>query len=153
MGIRTGEQVLEGLRDGRTLYMDRERVADVTRDTRLAGGARTMAQLYDMQHRPEFREKMTYCSPRTGEPVGLSFLQPKSREDITRRRGMYTGWHSYTLGMFGRAPDFVNVMLSAFASGADAFGTYGDNMIAYYEKVRDEDRIATHSLTNPQVDR
>ena len=50
MGIRTGAQVLEGFRDGRELYMDGERVADVTKDPRLAGGARTMAQLYDMQH-------------------------------------------------------------------------------------------------------
>ena len=55
--------------------------------------------------------------------------------------------------MFGRAPDFCNVMLSAFASGASAFGPYAKNMTAWYEKARDEDRIATHSLTNPQVDR
>lgn len=153
MGIRTGAQVLDSLRDGRVLYMDGERVGDVTRDPRLAGGARTMAQLYDMQHRADMQEGMTYRSPCTGELVGLSFLQPKSREDIARRRGMYSCWHAHTLGMFGRAPDFVNVMLSAFASGAEAFGPYADNVTAYYEKVRDEDRIATHSLTNPQVDR
>ena len=153
MGIRTGAQVLEGLRDGRQLYMDGALVKDVTRDPRLAGGARTMAQLFDMQHRPEILDEMTYVSPKTGERVGMSFLQARSREDLARRRMMYRRWHDHTLGMFGRAPDFVNVMLSSFAAGAEAFGPYSGNMIAYYETARDHDRIATHSLTNPQVDR
>ena len=35
MGIRTGAEFLAGLRDGRTLYMDGERIDDVTRDPRL----------------------------------------------------------------------------------------------------------------------
>ncbi len=153
MGIRTGAQILEGLRDGRQLYMNGALVKDVTKDPRLVGGARTMAQLFDMQHQPGIIDEMTYISPKTGERVGLSYLQPKTREDIARRRKMYRHWHDHTLGMFGRAPDFVNVMLSSFASGAEAFGPYAKNMTAYYEKARDEDRIATHSLTNPQVDR
>ena len=153
MGIRTGAQVLEGLRDGRQLYMDGTLVKDVTKDPRLSGGARTMAQLYDMQNQPELRDEMTYESPKTGERVGMSFLQARTREDLARKRGMYRRWHDHTLGMFGRAPDFVNVMLSSFAAGAEAFGPYAKNMTAYYEKARDEDRIATHSLTNPQVDR
>ena len=70
-----------------------------------------------------------------------------------KRRGMFRCWHDHTVGMFGRAPDFCNVMLSAFASGAQHFGPYAKNIQAWYEKCRDEDRIATHSLTNPQVDR
>src|SRR5487761_605950 len=106
MGIRTGAEVLEGLRDGRQLSMDGELVKDVTRDPRLAGAARTMADLYDMQHRPDLIDEMTYISPTTGDRVGLSFLEPKTREDLKRRRVMYKHWHDYTVGMFGRAPDF-----------------------------------------------
>ena len=150
MGIRTGAQVLEGFRDGRELYMDGERVADVTKDPRLAGGARTMAQLYDMQH--EKTAEMTFASPKDGAPVGLSFLQPKTKEELAKRRVMFRHWHDHTVGMFGRAPDFCNVMLTAFASGAKHFGPYAKNVQAWYEKCRDEDRIATHSLTNPQVE-
>ena len=153
MSIRTGAQVLDGLRDGRQLYMDGERVRDVTRDPRLAGGARTMAQLFDLQHRPEFIDEMTFTPEGSTERVGLSFLPTRTQADLARRRGMYKRWHDHTVGMFGRAPDFVNVMLSAFAWGADAFGPYAGNVRAYYEKARDGDRIATHSLTNPQVDR
>ena len=71
MGIRTGAQVLDGLRDGRQLYMDGTLVKDVTKDPRLSGGARTMAQLYDMQNQPELRDEMTYESPKTGARVDV----------------------------------------------------------------------------------
>jgi len=154
MGIRTGEQVLAGLRDGREIYIDGERIADVTRDPRLAGGARTLAELYDLQHQPEHRDTLTYASPGTSERFGLSFMEPRSQADLVRRRKMIKLWHDHTLGMFGRAPDFMNVLISAFASGADAFGPdYAKNIRAYYALMRDRDLVATHSLTNPQVDR
>lgn len=154
MGIRTGDEILAGLRDGRDLYIDGERVADVTRDQRLKGGARTLAELYDLQHQPELLETMTYMSPSSGDRVGLSFIQPRSREELVRRRIMMKRWHDHSLGMFGRAADFLNVMLSAFASGADAFGPdHAKNVRAYYEFVREGDLVSTHSLTNPQVDR
>ncbi len=43
MGIRTGAQYLDGIRDDREVWCDGERVKDVTKDPRFAGGARTMA--------------------------------------------------------------------------------------------------------------
>jgi 4-hydroxyphenylacetate 3-monooxygenase len=154
MGIRTGEQVLAGLRDGRAVYIDGERVADVTRDPRLAGGARTLAELYDLQHQSDLLEEMTYRSPTTGDRVGISFIEPKTREDLIRRRKMIKRWHDHTLGMYGRASDCLNIIISSFASGADAFGPdYAKNIRAYYEFAREGDLVSTHSLTNPQVDR
>ena len=91
MGIRTGAQVLEGLRDGRELYIDGERVADVTRDKRLAGGARTLAALYDLQQRPDLIERMTYRSPSSGDRVGLSFIEPRTPEEFARRTLAFIG--------------------------------------------------------------
>ena len=154
MGIRNGAEVLAGMRDGRAVFIDGERVADVTRDPRFTGGARTVASLYDLQHRPELRDELTYLSPSSGERVGLSFIEPKTQDDLRRRRVMVKHWHDSTLGMFGRAPDFLNVVISSYASCSEAFGPdYGPNMRAYYERAREGDLIATHSLANPQVDR
>jgi len=154
MGIRTGAQVLDGLRDGREVYIDGDRVADVTRDPRFAGGARSLAELFDLQHRPELRDEMTFVSPSSGERVGLSFLEARSAEELQRRRVMIKRWHDHTLGMFGRAPDFLNVLITAFASGADGFGKdYGGNLRGFYQLAREGDLVSTHSLTNPQVDR
>ena len=52
MAVRTGKEFLEALRDDRQIFIDGERVADVTKDQRLAGAARSVAELYDMQHAP-----------------------------------------------------------------------------------------------------
>ena len=57
MAIHTGEELLQSLRDDRLLFIDGERVADVTSDPRFAGAARSLARLYDMQHDPALVER------------------------------------------------------------------------------------------------
>ncbi len=80
MGIRTGKQFLEGLKDDRQIWVDGERVKDVTTDPRFEGCAATLAELFDIQH--QRLEEMTYPSPTTGAAVGLSFLEPRSADDL-----------------------------------------------------------------------
>ena len=50
---------------------------------------------------------LSYVSPISGEHVGLSFIQPKSVNDLVRRREMVKVWMDATCGMFGRGPDFI----------------------------------------------
>src|SRR5579884_3994042 len=116
MGTRTGAAYLANLRDDRSIWIDGEQVKDVTTDRRFAGAAGTMAMLMDMQHDPALVERMTYVSPSSGERVGLSFIQPASVDDLVRRREMIRAWNQATCGMFGRSPDYMNVMLAGFAS-------------------------------------
>ena len=153
MGIRTGRAYLESLRDGRQIWIDGELVRDVTRDKRFAAAAQTVAELYDMQN----DTRMTFASPRDGAPVGLSYLQPRSIDDLVRRREMVKVWADATCGMMGRSPDFMNVMVAGFASAADAFGErnkrFADNVRGFYEYACDNDICMTHTLVNPQVDR
>ena len=92
MGIRTGKELLESLRDDRALFIDGERVKDVTTDPRLAGAAQSLAELYDMQHDPALVERMTFRSPTSGERVGLSFIEPRSVDELIRRRDMVKIW-------------------------------------------------------------
>ena len=154
MGIRTGAAYLEALRDGRQIWLDGELIRDVTTDRRLAPAARSMADLFDMQHDPALRERMTYPSPSSGDSVGLSFIQPRSVDDLVRRRVMVKTWMDATCGMFGRSPDFMNVMLTGFASAHQSFGErFGGNLLRYYQFMRESDRVMTHTLVNPQVDR
>src|SRR5437660_7893429 len=86
MAIRTGEQLLQSLRDGRQLFIDGNRVEDVTADPRFAAAARSLAQLYDMQHDPALIDRMTFLSPTSGEPVGLSFGSALGRSNEKQRR-------------------------------------------------------------------
>ena len=157
MGVRTGRQFLESLRDGREIWIDGERIADVTADPRFASAAMSVAELYEMQHDPALRDRLTYKSPSSGERVSLAFIQPKTIDELVRRREMVKIWADATCGMFGRSPDFMNIHLTGFACAKAEFGLtdprFGENLWNYYLKCRESDLVLTHTLINPQVDR
>ncbi len=158
MPARTGRQYLNGLREQeREVWIGGERVKDVTSHPGLANGARAIASLYDMQCDPKLQDQMTYVSPTTGDRVGLSFIQPRTREELEARRVMMLNWARTTCGMMGRSPDFMNVTFAAWGAAADYWGRskpeYGANMRRYYEYIRENDLVLTHSLINLQRSR
>lgn len=156
MGVKTGKQYLESLRDGRRVVIDGEVVTDVTRDRRFAGAAHTIAELLDMQH-GEHRDALTYESPTTGDRVGASFMEPRTAQELAKRRKALATWSETTYGMMGRSPDFMNVMVSAYGSAHSYFEAAragcGDNIRNYVDHCRENDVVMTHVLVNPQVDR
>jgi 4-hydroxyphenylacetate 3-monooxygenase len=85
MGAKTGRQYIEALRDGRHLYVNGERVSDVTQYPPFQRVIAELAALYDRQHEPATRELLTFTSPTSGEPVSLSFLILKSFDNLLRR--------------------------------------------------------------------
>ena len=153
MGIRTGKQYLEGLRDNREVWMQGERVADVTEHPGLSRGAKTLARFLDKQHDPALQDKLTF--EENGERYAMSHLMPKSAGDIQRRGEAFYEWATWSNGMFGRTPDYKNASVMAFAGAADFLGQgptdFAANMRNFYEYVRREDKVLTHTLVNPQV--
>jgi 4-hydroxyphenylacetate 3-monooxygenase len=118
---------------------------------------RSYAELYDMQHDPAFRDVLTYPSPTTGVPVATAFLTPRTPEDLVKRRQAFKLWADRSLGMLGRTGDYLNSALMALASAQDWFAQadprFGENIKNYYEKVREEDLLCTHTLIPPQANR
>ena len=58
----------------------------------------------------------------------------------------------------GRAPDYLNVTFALFAARADVWARRGnergaENLVRYYELMREHDLSTTHAIMNPQVDR
>ncbi|MEM3852132.1 MAG: 4-hydroxyphenylacetate 3-monooxygenase, oxygenase component [Methanomassiliicoccales archaeon] len=159
MPVRNGRKYLEDMnRRNRELYLSGKRVTGaITEHPAFREMAISMAALYDMQCDPELEEEMTYASPSTGERVGVSFLQPKNREDLKRRSAMMRRWAEYSGGFLGRTPDYLNSDIMAMASAADYFSAinseFGRNIVSYYEYIRENDLLLTHTLINPQVNR
>src|SRR5947199_2044098 len=158
MPARTGQQYIDGLRaqEGE-VWRGGERVRDVTKHKGLAGGVQAIARLYDLQHEAQLREFRTYASRSTGEPVGRSFDNPKTRDALEARTKMMLNWARASCGMMGRSPDFMNVTFAAWGAAADFFGEkrpeFGANMRAYVEYLRENDIVLTHSLINLQRSR
>ena len=155
MPARTGQEYITGLKERpREVWLNGERVKDVTEHPALRNGVRSVAALYDMQHDPALREVMTFASPSTGDPVGLSFLIPKTIDDLVRRREMMTRWAWASCGMMGRSPDFMNSIFSAWAGSAGYYAQdrpeFKRNMLNYHEFIRENDVTLTHALVNLQ---
>ena len=158
MPARTGKQYIDGLSERPpNLYMSGKKVKDATKEPGLMGGIKTLARLYDLQHDPEYAKKMTYESPTTGDQVGMSFLTPRTHEDLDLRREMMRNWAKITCGMMGRSPDFMNVNMMAMAAAGDYFAQnrpeFKQNMQNYYELIRENDLVLTHTLLNLQRNR
>lgn len=156
-GVRNGAEYIASLRDGRSVWIDGERIKDVTVDRRFRGAIQSIADLYDMQCEPALSDKMTFASPSSGVRVGLSFIQPRSADDLRRRRDMMKAWMDRVGGMMGRTPDFLNVMVSAHASAHELFAVggekFGRNIVNYHEFIRENDLALTHSLVSPDIDK
>jgi 4-hydroxyphenylacetate 3-monooxygenase len=110
-----------------------------------------------MQHDAALKKVMTYKSPSTGERVGRSFSNPKTKEELETRSKMMLNWARETCGMMGRSPDFMNVTFAAWGAAHEFFGEkrpeFGENMRRYYEFLRENDVTLTHSLINLQRSR
>ncbi|KMY52933.1 4-hydroxyphenylacetate 3-monooxygenase [Bacillus sp. FJAT-27231] len=121
------------------------------------GLIQTKASLYDLQHDSNLKEQMLFLSPQTKEPVGISYLQPKTKEDLIKRRTMIEHWARRTGGMMGRSPDYLNTVLMSFASSANLLigkdNCFPKNIQALYERAREKDLSFTHTFITPQVNR
>ena len=157
MGIRSGRQFLDSLRDDRQIWLDGARVGDVVAHPRLGPAARTLAELYDLQHRADLVEQLTCRSPATGDRMGLPFIEPASESDLVRRRAAVKTWMDWCGGMMGRTPDFMNIHITGFGSAHEYFARggkqFGRNIRAYYEFLRERDLCLTHTLLSPTVDK
>jgi 4-hydroxyphenylacetate 3-monooxygenase/anthranilate 3-monooxygenase (FAD)/4-hydroxyphenylacetate 3-monooxygenase len=157
MGARTGQEYIEGLRDGRSVYVNGELVRDVTQHPPFQGVIQTLAGLYDRQHDPAYKDLLTYPSPTSGAPVSTSFIMPKTPAEMERRLRGDRARCELTYGLMGRLPDFMNGFVTDTAVIRGLLGRreprFGENAWKYYEVCRERDLCLTHTLVDPQIDR
>lgn len=157
IGIRTGQQFLAGIQTAREVYINGEQISDVTVYPPFRQPLAAVARLYDLKHDPAYQDQLAYVSPSTGDLVDVSFLIPKSREDLRRKQNAYLIYAKAHYGQLGRPPEFMNTMVAGLCESADWFGQWGsqfaENVRNYYQYVRENDLFLTHALGTPQTDR
>lgn len=119
------------------------------------GLMKTQAEMYDMQHQK--MEQMTFQTGNDGERCGLSFLAPRSKEDLVRRRIMMELWAEQHHGFLGRSPDYMNTTLMSLYTAAHLLQEYNpeyaDNLKKYYEYCRSQDITLSHAFIQPFASR
>ncbi len=143
-----------GLRDGRTIFVDGQRVADVTTDAAFRGAVAAAAGLYRYQR--DHAEAMTFTTE-TGARVNMAWMLPRSHAEWGERRQAMERWSELTCGMIGRSPDHVASTFVGFMVGLDVFRENDPRRAAalegYWRHIRDKDLYLSYVIVNPQADK
>ena len=92
--IRSVEQYLESLRDGRVIYCLGERVKDVTTHPLLRNVIQSAAMDYFFPNDPKYHD-LFVAKNEKDEEVHALFISPKKAEDLLRRRDVFlTTWRT-----------------------------------------------------------
>ena len=156
---RDGKQFLERLRcTKRDVWLEGARVDDVTAHPALAGGAQTIAAVFDRQH--AYASECLIPDPETGEPVNIGHMIPRSIADLRRRNVGLRRLAEVTVGLMGRTPDYMNVKFASFASRAGDWLGAGDknaegtaNLVRFQKRIAREDISLTHTIIHPTIDK
>lgn len=159
MAARTGEQFLHGLRaTDRAIWVDGERIDDVTTHPKLVGAATTLMSVFDQQH--SYSDECLIADPETGESINISHMLPRSHDDLRRRQQGLTRLSEVSVGIMGRTPDYMNMKFSAFASAPWVWA--GDNksneqgaanLVAFQQYMARQDKALTHTIIQPTIDK
>jgi 4-hydroxyphenylacetate 3-monooxygenase len=154
---KTGADHLKSLRDGRTVYIDGELVADVTEHPAFRNSVRSAAALYDFQAHPDNIELMTFVCDGANRRVSRAWHMPRSYEEMVLRRKALQAWAECSYGYMGRSPDHVASALVGQRMGIEIFRRHGEDrakaLAGYFEEARRNDYFLTYVIINPQAER
>ena len=84
--IRTGDDYRESIRDGREVWIDGERVEDVTTHPAFKPIVDVRARIYDLAHESSTRGAMTYTDAESGDLCAIAGKPPVSKQDWHDKR-------------------------------------------------------------------
>jgi 4-hydroxyphenylacetate 3-monooxygenase len=155
MALRKGADYIKALRDGREVWHAGRRIEDVTTHPGFTGTIKTLADLYDKQHAPEFKDIMTVEFE--GERISSSYLPPGGPQDLALKRRHIELWSQETFGQMGRSPDFCAQLVVGLRDWAAIIEKtnrqWAENARAYHLFCRQNDLCLTHALTDQYYDR
>ena len=154
---KTGAEHLQSLRDGRTVYIDGELVADVTEHPAFRNSVRSAAALYDFQARPENLELMTFKPNGSNRNINRSWQMPRNYDELVKRRKAMQAWAALSGGFFGRSPDHLASTLVGQRMALDVYRKHGaaraKALADYYDYASSSDLFISYVIINPQAER
>src|SRR6202049_3781380 len=154
--IRTGAQYQDSIRDGRQVWINGERVKDVTAHPMFRPLVDVRARIYDMQHDPRFADALSYCSE-GGEVCAVALKLPRTRADWCAKRAAVEAVLNDIGGVVTRVGDeTVGEMWSLF-DGQDILDevdpAFSENIRCHIDRVVRLDPFHVSANTDPKGDR
>ncbi|MFH1032406.1 MAG: 4-hydroxyphenylacetate 3-hydroxylase N-terminal domain-containing protein [Chloroflexota bacterium] len=150
--IRTPEQYVESLRDGRALYFEGEKIKDMTKHPKFKASINGVALSYHLANDPKWSKLLV--TEEKGEKIMFLFNQPKSSEDLIRRRQIYINTMRMGARMPGMGPDALAASGIVAARIDKAKGThYSDAIKDYHQHLLKTDPAITGAITDVKGNR
>ncbi|MFC4626144.1 4-hydroxyphenylacetate 3-hydroxylase N-terminal domain-containing protein [Daeguia caeni] len=150
----TGAEYIESLRDGREVYINGERIQDVTTHPAMRNSVRSLARLYDALHDPAKKDILT-CETDTGSGgYTHKFFRPaRSVEDLVGQQRAIAEWARMSYGWMGRTADYKAALMNTLGANADWYGQFADNARAWHKRAQEAVLFMNHAIVNPPIDR
>ena len=153
--IRTGEEFRAGLRDGREVWIDGERVADVTIHPAFKPIVDAKARMYDLAHDAASAEMMSF--EEGGERFSILLRPPTEKEHWHEKWRAIDLYLNDIRGVVTRVGDETVGEMWSLLDGRDVLNQidprFGDNIDRHIERVAAEDIFHVSANTDPKGDR
>lgn len=150
----TGKEYLESLKDNREVWINGEKVKDVTTHPAFRNAARSIASMYDALHDEKTKNILTTETDTGNNGYTQKFFRyDKTKEDLIETRDAIAKWARVTYGQMGRTPDYKASFLATLGADPDYYAPYEDNAKFWYKEAQEKNWYFNHAIINPPVDR
>ncbi len=155
--LKTGKEYRESLRDGREVWMNGERVKDVTTHPAFKPIVDVRARIYDMAHEETYRETMSYNDEETGENNNTGFRPPTTKQHWQDKRRAVDAVMRDIGGMVVRMGDETIGEVWSLWDGKDVLdeidSQFSDNVRNHVQNALRSDTFHVSANTDPKGDR
>ena len=148
----TGTEYIESLRDGRRVYLEGERIDNVTEHPAFRNSVRSVGLWYDTFHAKaaEIGVETDTGSKSLTHPF---FRGAKTADDMVKSTEAIMALQRPAFGWMGRAPDYKASFLGTLGCNADYYGDYAANARRWYAESQERLLYWNHAIVNPPIDR
>ena len=154
--IRTGEEYIESIRDGREVYMNGEKIKDVPTHHAFKPIVDIRARIYDMAHDENTRQIMTYTDNK-GETNAISLKLPHTQQDWHDKRKATDTVLNDIGGVVTRVGDETVGEVWSLYDGQDILNEvdprFADNIKRHVHRITKTDPFHVSANTDPKGDR
>jgi 4-hydroxyphenylacetate 3-monooxygenase len=155
--IRTGDEYRESIRDGREVWVNGQRVADVTTHPMFKPLVDIRARIYDMAHHVDTCDVMTTVDPVSGERFAVGLQLPRTREDWQSKRRAVDAVMDDIGGVVTRVGDETIGEMWSLYDGQDVLNeidsTFSENIRRHVNFAAKHDPFHVSANTDPKGDR
>lgn len=155
--IRTGDEYRDSIRDGRQVWIDGEKVDDVTTHPAFKPIVDIRARIYDLAHDEATRGIMTYTDEESGEVCAVGSKPPVTKEDWHAKRRSVETILDAARGVVTRVGDETVGEMWSLYDGQDVLNEidpqFSENIKRHVRKATLTDPFHVSANTDPKGDR